>query len=1189
MLERRGRTSLIVTTTVVVCLALASSVFAAQSDRLDNVGFHSAVWDPLLRHQSLVRRGSNTSCLPGNYTRQFALKEIVNGTIALYVDFFEPSALEIAGLNASSNLISMPFGEGGVCFAYSPARVGGTISLSLDLILRALRNDVSTLHQISPSLTLGRLFPVFNAPDPLLDVVEELLIKTDGVQPLSLAQSLKAAVAAHPLAQRCISASECMAVVASSAGGVYVTTMLEASRYDLSCIAITEPAVVSPLPSIAPARQFPLRIPAVLMASAAYSCSHPEAGLHLKAIGLILQPVFKRVAELWDVAIYDNYRLSQSLRTGFIGTCGPSNVIQAVGSSAIRELFASWNLDYVRSEAQYWLSTGSFSDSVAFIDYTGSGSGDGIAELKSRRDRILFMAASDVPFCEEEHQRFPDIQQIPVTAFAVAVVHNLPSTRQLLLTSCTLVSIFSDGADAVTSWGHSRIAESNPSLNLPDRPIIVFVRGDPSGTTSIFTQGLAVLDAAQCGGVHAAGIEVSRNWTRRLAYVNDTAKTTEQLLRFVRETPYSVGYSAISPAERASMKIVSLLNLVSGETTVPAQTDVSNALRHAAIHPTRLTVNLATEPSVSGYPFVGVSYLLYRRSVVAGPLNCTSMRSVLDFALSIYKPSGDDIAKDLNFVPMPLATQQYAIDLIYRTSYCGGRLVFDEVPINQSSSFGTTNTVVTVLSCIIFIILAVLLLRVGRQLYKKINSVAPKNDRPVSIVFVDIEDSILLWSEYPTAMSEAIEVYNMIVRDEIVRTECYEVTTIGEAFMIACSSSDKAVELAHDIQLNLWRCEDWPEEFVSERRHSYRSSRGSTRRGSHQGREWNGLRVRIGIATGICTVHHDPDSNKFDYKGYPVNLALRFQQAARGGQTLVTEDCAVNAATTLELLKADVKNLGEYEFDGIDIPLDVIQILPQELKGRQFRGLNFDDHLDGASSRQGRRQSVSPGTARPLSPGEDESEEESDSLSATHRSLVKDPSASYIYSKFLSTLLSAVREEDRAAIVEKLCHSWHITHASAAVNLANSATLRYLARTESFSSGPRDSNNNGAPQSVGPLGEFNPVQELSQKVASVLSTQVSALPARPTSEPGSDRNNRVSATTSPRDPIQQREERMAPQMSPPAGLATPPCNSLHRESIQSVAVSMNGDDDAVFSLHSPSILASLDDGRAAAGPPMQLL
>ncbi|NED59988.1 phosphate ABC transporter substrate-binding protein PstS, partial [Streptomyces sp. SID10244] len=124
------------------------------------------------------------------------------------------------------------------------------------------------------------------------------------------------------------------------------------------------------------------------------------------------------------------------------------------------------------------------------MDYTGSGSGDGIKKF----------IAGDVDFAGSDSALKPeeaasakercngnDAWHIPLVAGPVAVAYNVQGVDNLKLNPTVLAGIFDS---KITKWNDPAIAALNPGVALPAENIVPVHRSDSSGTTDNFQQFL---------------------------------------------------------------------------------------------------------------------------------------------------------------------------------------------------------------------------------------------------------------------------------------------------------------------------------------------------------------------------------------------------------------------------------------------------------------------------------------------------------------------------------------------------------------------------------------------------------------------------------------------------------------------------------------------------------------------------
>ncbi|KAG5503746.1 hypothetical protein JIQ42_07261 [Leishmania sp. Namibia] len=179
------------------------------------------------------------------------------------------------------------------------------------------------------------------------------------------------------------------------------------------------------------------------------------------------------------------------------------------------------------------------------------------------------------------------------------------------------------------------------------------------------------------------------------------------------------------------------------------------------------------------------------------------------------------------------------------------------------------------------------------------NDAAPKDgDEPVTLIFTDIESSTALWAALPQLMTDAVAAHHRLIRQLIKKYKCYEVKTIGDSFMIACKEAHSAVCLAREIQTRLLG-HDWGTECIDgaycefELGHvdTVDDYEPPTARLSEEeyAALWRGLRVRVGIHTGLSDIRYDEVTKGYDYYGDTSNMAARTEAVANGGQVIATE------------------------------------------------------------------------------------------------------------------------------------------------------------------------------------------------------------------------------------------------------------------------------------------------------------
>ena len=124
------------------------------------------------------------------------------------------------------------------------------------------------------------------------------------------------------------------------------------------------------------------------------------------------------------------------------------------------------------------------------LNYQSIGSGGGIKQIKAK---TVDFGATDAPVSFEDLEK-DGLVQFPAIIGGVVPVVNVEGIKpgQLRLTGELLADVFSG---VIPKWNDKRIADINPGVKLPDSAITVVHRADGSGTTAVFTDYLAKVNA----------------------------------------------------------------------------------------------------------------------------------------------------------------------------------------------------------------------------------------------------------------------------------------------------------------------------------------------------------------------------------------------------------------------------------------------------------------------------------------------------------------------------------------------------------------------------------------------------------------------------------------------------------------------------------------------------------------------
>ena len=197
----------------------------------------------------------------------------------------------------------------------------------------------------------------------------------------------------------------------------------------------------------------------------------------------------------------------------------------------------------------------------------------------------------------------------------------------------------------------------------------------------------------------------------------------------------------------------------------------------------------------------------------------------------------------------------------------------------------------------------------------------------VALVFTDVPAAARLWERCPTAMRDALEVQDQVLRALLDRCGGYEVKTQGGAFMLAFASPREAVQWCLVAQEALLEA-PWSQELLAQPEAAEEvGPRGLLHRG---------LRVRMGVHVGEPELRVDGRTGRVDYVGRMVNASARVAAAGHGGQVLVSGAAWAQVAGSAELPGQAARPLGTFRLRGLDTPLALVEVLQASLLDRRF-------------------------------------------------------------------------------------------------------------------------------------------------------------------------------------------------------------------------------------------------------------
>jgi phosphate transport system substrate-binding protein len=277
------------------------------------------------------------------------------------------------------------------------------------------------------------------------------------------------------------------------------------------------------------------------------------------------------------------------------------------------------------------------------MNYQSIGSSGGIKQINAK---TVDFGASDNPVAFADLEK-SGLVQFPAIIGGVVPILNVDGIKpgQLKLTGDVLAQMF---MGYIVNWNDKQIAALNPGVKLPDATITVVHRADGSGTTAIFTDYLAKVNADWKKNV-GAGAAVK--WP---AASSIGGKGNEGVAANVSRVKNSIGYVEYAYAKKNNTAYFNLVNQA-GQTVKPE--DDSFAAAAAGTDWSKVPgmgTFITNAPGAKSWPITGASFILMYKQ----PANKANSAEVLKFFDFAFK-EGKKMAADLDYVPMPDATTDF--------------------------------------------------------------------------------------------------------------------------------------------------------------------------------------------------------------------------------------------------------------------------------------------------------------------------------------------------------------------------------------------------------------------------------------------------------------------------------------------------------------------------------------------------
>lgn len=269
------------------------------------------------------------------------------------------------------------------------------------------------------------------------------------------------------------------------------------------------------------------------------------------------------------------------------------------------------------------------------INYQSIGSGGGIRQVIAG---TVDFGASDGPMTDEQLAESKiKIQHIPTVLGAVVPAYNVSGlSGELRFAPETIADIC---LGKITSWNDKAIANDNPGVKLPDRPIVLVHRSDGSGTNYIFTDYLSKISGEWKDKV---GKGTSVKWPVGLG-----AKGNEGVAGMIRQMDGAFGYVELIYAIQNKIPYAAVRNS-SGNWLKGSLEGATAAAASVKTMPADYRVSITNAPGKDAYPISSFTWLL-----IPMPAKDPARGKILVDFLHWMLDSGEKLTTQLNYAPLP--------------------------------------------------------------------------------------------------------------------------------------------------------------------------------------------------------------------------------------------------------------------------------------------------------------------------------------------------------------------------------------------------------------------------------------------------------------------------------------------------------------------------------------------------------
>jgi phosphate transport system substrate-binding protein len=280
-----------------------------------------------------------------------------------------------------------------------------------------------------------------------------------------------------------------------------------------------------------------------------------------------------------------------------------------------------------------WIS-GFYEETGNKVNYTGTGSGTGLKEIKARH---VDFGGSDKPLTPRALRKY-HLAQFPTVVGGISMAYNIPGVYKLKLSETALSGIV---LGTIIYWDNPVIKAANPGVNLPHKKIFFVHRSDKSGTTYNFTYYLSKMSTVW---KHHYGVKKAiTNWPTDMQGRGSAGKGNFGVSAQIKKNNYSIGY--VDYADAVSNRLhMAYVQGRDGKFVAPTPKEFAKGAAYSSLSPRWDFYAMIAYPK-HGYPIIAATFDLvhYDNKEVA--------KRVTEFFNYGFKH--DEAASKLGYIPLP--------------------------------------------------------------------------------------------------------------------------------------------------------------------------------------------------------------------------------------------------------------------------------------------------------------------------------------------------------------------------------------------------------------------------------------------------------------------------------------------------------------------------------------------------------